>query len=180
MTYELVGVTTEDGVRLEGSLLRPDATANALGADAVILHHGFGNNFYGPGFMGRLQARIAAAGCAALRVNSRGHDLAFAGPNGRLGGAYEIVGDCRYDWRAWIDLAGSLGFGRVALWGHSLGALKTALYLAGANDQRVPWAILSSPPHLSYTAWSAARSPCICATRRRPWSTGAKRTISCP
>ena len=128
MSLELVSITTSDGVRLDGTLRRPDAgVASRLGVDAVILHHGFGGNFYARSFFAQMQESFAAEGVAVLRVNNRGRDFAFPSPKGLLGGGYELQDDSRLDWRAWVDLAESLGYQRVLLWGQSLGAVKTIL-----------------------------------------------------
>src|SRR5436305_2079702 len=83
---------------------------------------GFRGNFYAPSFFGQVQETFASLGVAALRVNNRGHDLAYNSARGRAGAAYEVLDDSRYDWRAWLDYAESQGWRRVLLWGHSLGA----------------------------------------------------------
>ncbi|MPZ50593.1 MAG: alpha/beta fold hydrolase [Dehalococcoidia bacterium] len=153
---ELVRVETADGVRLDGSLRRPDPGAPAsLAIDAVIMHHGVGGNFYASPYFGQVQESLAAQGCAVLRVNNRGHDIAYSTPRGRLGAAFETVDDCRLDWRAWIDFAETQGYRRVALWGHSLGALKTLYYLSTEAGPRVVCAVTASPPLFSYTDYAA-------------------------
>jgi pimeloyl-ACP methyl ester carboxylesterase len=150
MDFELVSVTTSDGVRLDGTLARP-AGDPALGVDLVILHHGFSANFYGPGFFGPMQEALASAGVAALRVNNRGHDLVYNSSIGRLGASYEMMADCRLDWQAWLDFASSQGYRCMVPWGHSLGAVKNAYVAAEGVDARVPGVILSSPPRFSYS-----------------------------
>ena len=152
MNIELERVQTEDGILLHGALRRPTSgEAPQIGSDVVIMHHGVGGNFYNPHFFDAMGDRLLAAGCAVLRVNNRGHDLAYNSPSGRLGAAFESVDDCRKDWQAWIDHAASLGFQRIALWGHSLGAVKTIYFLANGGDPRVSWAIATSPPQFSYS-----------------------------
>jgi pimeloyl-ACP methyl ester carboxylesterase len=151
MAVEIVSVETEDGLRLDGSLRQPDASrSSSLNFDAAILVHGLGGNFYAPSFFRRLEVELATRGCAALRANTRGHDLMYSSPRGRLGAAYEIVDDCRKDLRAWLDFAESQGYRRLLLWGHSLGAVKAIYYLAREKDGRVPRVVASSPPRLSY------------------------------
>ena len=131
MSIDLVQVRTNDDVRLDGVLTLPESSSvPALGFDAAILHHGVGGNFYGPSFWPTMTNGLVAKGCAVLRVNNRGHDLMYNSPKGRLGAAYEAVDDCRHDWRAWLDFLESRGYRRIALWGHSLGAVKTIHYLA--------------------------------------------------
>src|SRR5215216_5038931 len=83
---KLIGVTTADGVRLDGALRTPlGSTPSTTGLDIVICHHGVGGNFYAPAFFDQLGDELLAAGCAVMRVNSRGHDQVFSTPRGRLG-----------------------------------------------------------------------------------------------
>ena len=155
MSIELVQVRTDDDVRLDGVLTLPEnSSVPALGFDAAILHHGVGGNFYGPSFWPTMTNGLVAQACAVLRVNNRGHDLMYNSPKGRLGAAYEVVDDCRHDWRAWLDFMESRGYRRIALWGHSLGAVKTIHYLAAEVDARVQVAIASSPPLFSFSDYS--------------------------
>jgi alpha-beta hydrolase superfamily lysophospholipase len=92
---------------------------------------------------------LLRAGCAVLRANNRGHDTPFPTRRGTLGSAFEIVDDCRHDWKAWLDFAERGGYRRVALWGVSVGAVKTIYYFAQVPEQRVVCAIASSPPCFS-------------------------------
>jgi pimeloyl-ACP methyl ester carboxylesterase len=151
VSIELVNVQTSDGVRLDGSLCHPEG-ASRLGIDAAILLHGVGGNFYNPSFFAQLQEELASAGCAAFRVNNRGHDMVYNARGRRLGAAFEMLDDSRLDWRAWIDEVASRGYRRVLVWGHSLGAVKTAYYAANEKDERLVCAIASSPPRFSYKA----------------------------
>ena len=155
MSLELVSTQTEDGVQLDGLLRRPDSDrTTSLGADLVVIHHGVGGNFYRSVLYGIIQERLAAEGCAVLRVNNRGHDpVSTAAPGRRIGAAFESVDECRYDWKAWLDFAEKLGFSRLALWGQSLGALKNVYYLSTEKDSRVRWAIATSPPRFSYDSY---------------------------
>jgi pimeloyl-ACP methyl ester carboxylesterase len=147
MNSELVHVYTEDGIRLDGLLQRPEATARAwLPVDVVVCFHGVGGNFYSPYVFEPMAERLLAAGCAVIRTNNRGHDLMYnpvAAPNlsyeqvtasreanVRLGAAFEVVADCRKDFKAWIDLAAARGYTRM--------------------DARVACAIVSSPPRFSH------------------------------
>jgi pimeloyl-ACP methyl ester carboxylesterase len=153
---ELVSVTTADGVRLDGSLRRASGSAPRLGLDLIICHHGQGGSFYAPSMLAGMADGFVDGGCSVLRVNSRGHDLMFGGPNGRrLGASHEIIDECRHDWAAWLDFAEQAGFTRIGLWGHSLGAVKTIYYLAIQPDRRVRCAIASSPPRFNYEAYAA-------------------------
>lgn len=155
MLVDLVQTMTSDGVRLDGILQTPPA-GPAPRLDGFCLVHGTGSNFYSSTLFDAFAERVLAQGSAVLRINTRGHDVmsnAHTTRGGRrLGAAYEVVDDCRHDlaaWGAWLaDRVGP----RIALVGHSLGAVK-CLY-AAAHDPRVqPACIVAiSPPRLSY-AW---------------------------
>jgi pimeloyl-ACP methyl ester carboxylesterase len=154
MHADLVHVETADGVRLDGALRTPAAGRDGLlGLDLLICHHGVAGNFYNQYFFDDLGALLLEEGCAVLRVNSRGHDQVYRGPRGKLGAEYEILDDCRLDWRAWLDFAAASGYSRVGVWGHSLGAVKTIYYQSVESDARVVCAVASSPPRFSYAAY---------------------------
>ena len=177
MLVELVQVTTADGVRLDGMfqpaepVTPPDALP--LGIDAVVMVHGTGANFYASTMMDLLAERFRQRGAATLRINTRGHDgisTAVTRTGGlRQGAAYEVVDDCRHDLAAWLELARERGFHRVALLGHSLGAVKSIYTLAqiagelaattpGSNSNKslVTRLIALSPPRLSYSYFAAS------------------------
>jgi pimeloyl-ACP methyl ester carboxylesterase len=154
MNVELVRVVTADGVRLEGTLRVPEAPETGrLPVDIVIFHHGVGGNFYNQTFFEPMSDAFLDLGCAVLRANNRGHDLAFNSPAGRLGAAFETVDDCRHDWTAWTDFAEARGFRQIGLWGQSLGAVKTIYFLAVQGDERIARAITTSPPRFSHSAY---------------------------
>jgi dipeptidyl aminopeptidase/acylaminoacyl peptidase len=159
MHVELISVKTSDGVLLDGALRIPETkpVRNGLPVDIVILHHGVGGSFYKASFHDEMGDRLLERGCAVLRVNNRGHDLAYnaAPPHKRLGAAFETVADCRLDWKAWTDFAGSRGYSKIGVWGHSLGAVKTIFALANDNDARVARAVASSPPRFSHSSFLA-------------------------
>jgi pimeloyl-ACP methyl ester carboxylesterase len=142
---------------LTGYLRRPSASIQKnLPVDLVICHHGVGSNFYNPSFFDAMGDEFLARGCAILRVNSRGHDQAYGEGQRMLGSAYEIVDDCRLDFTAWLDFASQRGFRNIALWGHSLGAVKTVYFLSAQDDPRVVCAVASSPPRFSNAAYRAS------------------------
>ncbi len=158
---DLVSTVSEDGVRLDGVLFRSASSPRCdLGIDLFICHHGVAGNFYDSRMYGALNELILTAGFDVLRANNRGHDLVYSQPvgtspalqrtRGRLGSAFEQVEDCRQDWTAWIDFAAAAGYRRIALWGHSLGAVKTVYFLASGSDERVCCAIASSPPRFCH------------------------------
>lgn len=154
MFVDLVQVITRDGVRLDGMLQMPNA-AKTWPLDAFCFVHGTGGNFYGSTLFDALGALCLERGCAVLRVNTRGHDgisnAVTARGGRRLGAAYEIVDDCRHDLVAWIEFLRERAGPRVALVGHSLGAVKTIYALAHESNLSVACAIAISPPRLSYS-----------------------------
>jgi pimeloyl-ACP methyl ester carboxylesterase len=162
MIVDLVNVNTRDGIRLDGTFRQPSQPhASRLGVDVVVLHHGVGGNFYNPGMFDQYSDTLLDNGCAVLRVNNRGHDpisRAMVGAESRrLGAAYEDMEGCRDDWEAWISLAQQVGYRRIGLWGHSLGATKSIyyMYMATQHDPRVTCVVAGSPPRFSYSAFAA-------------------------
>jgi alpha-beta hydrolase superfamily lysophospholipase len=148
---ELVRTFTEDGLELQG-LFCPPIAANTNGI--VLLHiHGFTGNFYEPRFVDYIAERVVKRGYAFLTVNTRGHDylsgfirktdsgLTYV----RIGGAYDLLEDCIFDIKAWIDFLQGRGYSRVILEGESLGTLKTVFYQHQTQDERVRGIVLISP-----------------------------------
>jgi len=63
--FELVQMTTRDGVRLDGSFQAPTAPGVAgLPVDGLCLVHGTGGNFYSSTLFDSLAARLLELGCA--------------------------------------------------------------------------------------------------------------------
>jgi len=158
MLVDLVNVTTEDGLRLDGALrAAPPGTNPKFGVDAVICLHGTGSNFYASNLMASLAAGIVDSGSAALTVNTRGHDgiSSTNAPVGRRlqGAAYEIVDACCHDVAAWLAFLSERGYRRLGLSGHSLGAVKAIYSQALRPDAAVKWIVAVSPPRLSFSAF---------------------------
>ena len=161
MQVNLVQTTTRDGVRLDGMLQMPAANAtSAWPVDGVCCIHGTGGNFYASTLFDALGERCLQQGCAALRVNTRGHEgisNAVTTKGGRrLGAAYEVVDDCRHDLAAWIELLKLRVGPRVGLIGHSLGAVKCLYAVAHETGLDVSAVIAISPPRLSYSWFCAS------------------------
>jgi len=164
MLVELVRTLTRDGLRLDGSLALPDGAAApfpsaSVPVQAALLLHGVGSNFYSSSTLEPLASALRGAGLAVLMANTRGHDLVYAASVGnvrrRLGAAYETVADCCLDVAAWVELLAQRGFARVALVGHSLGAIKALYSQAHAPHPQVACVVAISPPRLSYAAFRA-------------------------
>jgi alpha-beta hydrolase superfamily lysophospholipase len=151
---ELIRTTTPDGCTLDGALNRPGA-GGALKLDAVVLIHGTGGNFYSSTFFELLAENLAQRGVAAVRANTRGHDgistLVTAKGAVRMGAGYERVDDCRHDLAGWVAWAAQHIGPRIALLGHSLGAVKCLYAAAQTPGLGVHGVMAVSPPRLSYS-----------------------------
>jgi pimeloyl-ACP methyl ester carboxylesterase len=152
---DLVRIQTRDGVRLEGMLQMPQGATSSLDVDVACFVHGTGGNFYSSTMFDALGEGLLSRGCAVLRVNTRGHDVisnAVTSKGGqRLGAAYEVMDDCRHDLTAWIDLLKQRFGTRIALVGHSSGAVKCIYALAHEIQLRADRLVAISPPRLSYS-----------------------------
>ncbi len=128
MKGELVRVRTGDNVFLHGFVSQPQIGPQ-IKLDAAICIHGLGGNFYSSRLNLSLGKALSELGLAVAQINTRGHDdLNQTTRNGRsthIGAAYEIVDECRFDIEAWVDYLVSKGHQRIALVGHSLGAIKS-------------------------------------------------------
>jgi pimeloyl-ACP methyl ester carboxylesterase len=84
--------------------------------------------------------------------NNRGHNLGAmivnkrGGEHMRGGAWWEKFDESPRDFSAWIAFAGGLGFPRVVLVGHSLGAIKAVHYMAERQDDRVAALVSASGP----------------------------------
>lgn len=157
---ELVRTTAADGVRLDGALRSPEQRGSRpLAADGALLVHGTGGNFYSSAMLTGLAERMSSLGLTTLQVNTRGHDAVSTAhtPQGsrRLGGAYEIVGDCVLDLGAWTGALRERGCCRLVVVGHSLGALKCAYWLAREPVADVAALVAVSPPRIVHRALAA-------------------------
>jgi pimeloyl-ACP methyl ester carboxylesterase len=147
---ELADVVTSDGLRLGGALAHPRRLGGTPRFDAVLMMHGAAANFH-DGFFRTFSAALVDHGVATLRANNRGHDIVNRGDGrGRLAGfALEAIEDAGLDWGAWLDFLEERAYRRILLFGHSLGAVKSAYYLATQRDPRVTGLVLASPPRFN-------------------------------
>ena len=125
MKTEIVRVVAADGVALSGACF--EGVGEPPGnVDAVLFLHGDGSNFYAPLYLG-LASHLATAGITCLLGNRRGHDLvAYGTKDGPLAGyAFESVADSKADFRSWLDFLRARNCRRVALGGHSGGAVRS-------------------------------------------------------
>jgi len=148
---ELVRTFTEDGLELQGLFCPPTiAKTNGIG----LLHiHGFTGNFYEGRFVDHIAERTIKRRYAFLTANTRGHDYrsAFIKKTAsglthvRMGTAYEILEECIFDIKAWIDFLQGHGYSKVILEGESAGPLKIVFYQHQTQDERVRGMVLISP-----------------------------------
>lgn len=145
---ELVSTVTEDGLVLDGAVIRPAGEADK--PPAVVWIHGFTGKFYEP-FILLIGRALAGDGYTLVTGHNRGHHCGatLERIDGRpmlTGGWWERIEQSPHDVAAWIDFAAALGFRSVALLGHSLGAMKVPYYQAQRQDPRVGGVIVASPP----------------------------------
>jgi hypothetical protein len=155
---ELVYTSSEDGLLLEGAVMRPVGVPHQ--AVSIVWIHGHAARFYDYPYIA-LGRELARFGYPFVSGNTPGHDIsafvwrASAGrptpwrspedmPTGG-GSAWERLDEAPRDLAAWVEVAGGLGDGRVVLAGHSSGAQKVVLYQTERQDPRVIGLVLASP-----------------------------------
>lgn len=141
MNVELCRVTTSDGLQLDGAFHPSAAEKSSTPVEAFLLVHGTGGNFYAGGVFETWARLSLAAGIPVLRINTRGHD----GLAGR-----ECVADCAQDLTAWLDWLADRGLRRIAIVGHSMGAVKTLFTEAHRPHDSVVACIALSPPRFCH------------------------------
>jgi pimeloyl-ACP methyl ester carboxylesterase len=147
---ELVEIRTSDDVLHCGAFAAPKRKGGTPRFDAVLMLHGAAATFY-DSFYRNFSTALVDRGVATLRANNRGHDIVNRG-NGRgalMGVALEVMEDCALDIDAWLEFLEKRGYRRILLFGHSLGAVKAAYYLANHTDARVHGCVLASPPRFN-------------------------------
>ena len=153
MLVELVSLSNDDGLRLDGAFYAPTGDGDRAGpVDAVLLIHGSRGNFY-DGATKSMAQDLSAQGYACLPLNTNAHDTAWYNPGGQSfkGNAFEVLADTCIDLRAGIDHLTERGYRRIGLLGHSMGAVRVAYYAATQDDGRVATVVPVSPVRLSYS-----------------------------
>ena len=146
MLADLVDVSTPEGISLSGAYFTPVGDAQFDSVDAVLFFHGDGGNFYGKLYLG-LGRRMAEKGIAFLSANRRGHDHVASGAKGGplAGYAFESVDDSRADFGAWLELLRERGHRRIAIGGHSGGAVRAVYAQATERFADVDAVVAVSP-----------------------------------
>lgn len=154
----IVETQTGDGLRLNGFLqttgddpLSSEIASTYPSRKIVwIVVHGVAGNFYDSSLLASVTEFLLESGCDVLRVNTRGRDpiAYFATPGGRtrVGAAYEMIEDCQLDLAAWIGYSRNLGYQKIGLLGHSLGAVKSVI--VARSNVAIHALICLSPPRL--------------------------------
>jgi alpha-beta hydrolase superfamily lysophospholipase len=158
MFVDLMSATTSDGIVLDGAFFEPAQALSRQGpVDALLLIHGSGGRFYAPATRNMAQD-LREQGYACLALNTRGHDTVWVNRQDGTpyGNAYEILDTSRLDLRAGIDYLWELGYRRIGILGHSMGAVKVTYYAATEADERVVTVIPVSPVRLSYSYYMAS------------------------
>ncbi|HLZ31434.1 MAG TPA: hypothetical protein VKV73_29300 [Chloroflexota bacterium] len=156
-TEELAYTTTDDGLLLEGVVVRP--RGGVVQPLSFVWIHGNAARFYDYAYVAICRA-LAGAGYLCVSGNTRGHDIAafvWRGADGRPrawrgpqdmpvggGGAWERLEDAPLDVGAWVQLAANVAGGSVVVCGHSSGAQRVVLYQAERQDARVKGLALAS------------------------------------
>ena len=146
MLADLVEVTTPEGIPLSGAYFPPADVSRPHSVDAILFFHGDGGHFYSSLYLG-LGQRMGEQGIAFLTANRRGHDHVANGIRGGplAGYAFESVDDSRADFGAWLDLLREKGHRRIAIGGHSGGAVRAAYAQAAERFADVVAIIPVSP-----------------------------------
>lgn len=146
MLADLVEVMTPEGIPLSGAYFAPKDESRPTSVDAILFFHGDGGNFYGSLYLG-LGQRMAEQGIAFLTANRRGHDHVSNGVRGGplAGYAFESVDDSRADFSAWLNLLRQRGHRRIAIGGHSGGAVRAAYAQSSERFDNVIAVIPVSP-----------------------------------
>jgi alpha-beta hydrolase superfamily lysophospholipase len=158
MFVDLMSATTSDGIVIDGAFFEPAQALSRQGpVDALLLIHGSGGRFYAPAT--KIMAQdLREQGYACLALNTRGHDTVWVNREDGTpyGNAYEILDTSRLDLWAGIDYLWDLGYRRIGILGHSMGAVKVTYYAATEADERVATVIPVSPVRLSYSYYLAS------------------------
>ena len=146
MITDLVEVTTTDGIQLSGAYFAAADTGQTHPVDAVMFFHGDSGNFYSRLYLS-LGEWFAERGIAFLTGNRRGHDHVSNGARGGplMGYAFESVRDSRTDYAAWLELLRERGHRRIAIGGHSGGAVRAAYAQASEHYDNVAAVVALSP-----------------------------------
>ncbi|PKB80776.1 MAG: hypothetical protein BZY88_07975 [SAR202 cluster bacterium Io17-Chloro-G9] len=158
MIVDLMSTTTSDGILLDGAFFAPIPGSSPPGAmDGILLAHGSRGNFYMDSTK-NMAEDLRSHGYACLALNCAAHDTVWSNPTdgNYYGNAFEILDRSRLDIRAGVDYLWGLGYRRIGILGHSMGAVRVTYYAATEDDHRVAAVIPVSPVRLSYSYYMAS------------------------
>ncbi len=146
---ELVSFKTDDGLILNGFLVRPKRGSK----EALIYLHGMEGSFYRSNAAKVLARKLAARQINFLSIEQRGSYtmLGFKRKTRRkkviylAGGAFEKFEDCVYDINGAIRFLNRIGIKKIFLAGHSTGCQKITYYQYKRRDRRVKALVLLAP-----------------------------------
>ncbi len=168
----LVETQTQDGLRLHGfwqlaSMFEPTSEetirqaplqSEVIGSQGDqssyvwIIVHGVAANFYNSSMLASIAGTLLELGHDTCRINTRGRDpiayFATPGGNTRVGAAYEMISDSQADIASWVEFLQKQGYRRLGLIGHSLGAVKAALFTCKTASLAIDRLVCVSPPRL--------------------------------
>ena len=159
MIVDLMSTTTSDGIELDGAFFAPQPGRSPTGAvDAILLEHGSRGNFCMASTK-NMAEDLRNRGYACLALNSAAHDTVWynSGDGNNYGNGFEILDRSRLDIRAGVDYLWELGYRRIGILGHSMGAVRVTYYAATEADHRVAAVIPVSPVRLSYSYYMASQ-----------------------
>jgi dienelactone hydrolase len=133
-TEELAFVDREDGLGLEGAIVRPRGIATR--PVAILWIHGNTSKYYDAPYM-QVGHELAALGYTFITCNTHGQDMWGLEDGGSEEACRERFEQIPLDVKAWVDMAMVEGFRGVVLVGHSFGANKVLYYQAEQQDPRV-------------------------------------------
>jgi pimeloyl-ACP methyl ester carboxylesterase len=171
---ELVATQAEDGVPLDGVVIRPSgAQTRPL---PIIWVHGNTGRFYERHAL-EIGRDLASRGFVVVSGNNRGHDWGgvVTLPDGErkwIGAGWELFDEAPRDVAAWVDFTAGLGFDSVVLVGHSRGSFKVTQYQAERQDRRVAGVAIASA-----STRAAALDPTLAADARRMVAEGRGRDL---
>lgn len=155
MNLELVEFRTEDGLRLPGGFFAPAVPKPGAAIDAVLVMTG---TFY-QDLWTELATALSAAGYPTLTAGARTFAVVWLDLHTGIhhGSAFQSMAEMVIDYTAAIGYLKSLGYQRIALYGHSIGGARVLYYAAHNPDPALKAVISSAGP--SYNEASYLSSP---------------------
>lgn len=144
-------VKTKDDLRLMGVEYEPKDKDTC-----VLFVHGMSGNFIENYFANVMGEELAKKNIGFIYGHNRGYshlnDISTSEViensgfrSRRIGTVYEIFTECLIDIEAWVEECKKIGYKKIILAGHSLGASKVIYYLLQKSNDGISGVILISP-----------------------------------